>query len=100
MNEYILFMHDDVIESTIANDDSRWELYMEELRASGQFDGGSSIGAGAVFKKHCVSQPAPLTVSGFIRVRAENMDAAKKFLNGNPIFDAGGTVEIRELPRT
>jgi len=99
MNEYILFMHDDVLESTIANDEARWGQYIEELRASGQFDGGSSIGDGAVFKKNCVSQAAPLTVTGYIRVRAENMDAAREFLNGNPIFEAGGTVEIRELPQ-
>jgi len=100
MNEYILFMHDDVLESAIANDDTRWERYMEELQASGQFDGGSSIGHGAVFKKNCISQLTPLTVSGYLRVRAENMDAARKFLSGNPIFEAGGSVEIRELSRT
>lgn len=99
MNEYILFMHDDVLESTIANDEARWGQYIEALHASGQFDGGSSIGDGAVFKKNCVSQAAPLTVTGYIRVRAENMDAAREFLNGNPIFEAGGTVEIRELPQ-
>jgi len=99
MNEYILFMHDDVLESTIANDETRWGQYIEELRVSGQFDGGSTIGHGAVFKKDCISQPASLTVTGYIRVRAENMDAAREFLNGNPIFEAGGTVEIRELPQ-
>jgi hypothetical protein len=38
-------------------------------------------------------------MNGFIRVRAEDLTAAKKFLIGNPIYEAGGTVEIRELLR-
>ena len=38
-------------------------------------------------------------LSGYIRVQAETLEAAKKLLEGNPVFEAGGTVEIRELPR-
>lgn len=53
-----------------------------------------------MFKKDCVSRPAPLNVTGYIRVRADNLEAARKFLTDNPVFEAGGTVEIRELPRT
>jgi hypothetical protein len=33
-------------------------------------------------------------------VKAESLDQAKTLLAGNPQFEAGGTVEIRELPRT
>jgi len=29
-----------------------------------------------------------------------NQDDARTLLVGNPVFEAGGTVEIRELPRT
>lgn len=100
MKEYILFMHDDVREPVIANDENRWGKYIGELQTSGQFDGGSTIGQGALFKKDSVSRPAPPNVTGYIRVRAENLQAAGKFLNGNPVFEAGGTVEIRELPRS
>ena len=39
-------------------------------------------------------------LTGYIRVRAESLDQAKSLLAGNPLFEAGGTVEIRELPRT
>jgi len=100
MNEYILFMHDDVLQSSIANDEGRWGQYVEQLRDSGQFDGGSTIGQGKTFRKGCATQSAAGTVRGYIRVRAESIEAASLFLSGNPIFEAGGTVEIRELPRT
>jgi hypothetical protein len=33
-------------------------------------------------------------------VNADSLDRAKSLLVGNPVFEAGGTVEIRELPRT
>ncbi|MES2070064.1 MAG: hypothetical protein V4488_06930 [Pseudomonadota bacterium] len=100
MNEYILFMHDDVLEPTIANDENLWGQYIAELQASGQFDGGSAIGDGMVFKKNCAASSAPMTVTGYIRVRAENIDAARRFLIRNPTYEAGGTVEVRELQRT
>jgi len=37
-------------------------------------------------------------LSGFIRIAASSLDDALKLLAGNPVFEAGGTVEIRELP--
>jgi hypothetical protein len=100
MNEYILFMHGDVLDSTIADDGQRWETYISGLRASGQFDGGSSIGPGTRFKKDVANLPSAEHVTGYIRVRAENIEAAQGFLTGNPTYDAGGTVEVRELLRT
>jgi hypothetical protein len=39
-------------------------------------------------------------LAGYIRVTADSLDAARSLLAGNPHFEAGGTVEIRELPRT
>ena len=38
-------------------------------------------------------------IAGFIRVNAASFDAAKSLVRGNPVYEAGGTVEIRELPR-
>lgn len=100
MNEYILFMHDDVLEPAIANDEILWNRYVTELRASGQFDGGSAIGQGALYRKNGANRTELMTVTGYIRIRAENIDAARRFLAGNPTFEAGGTVEVRELPCT
>ncbi|HEX5686818.1 MAG TPA: hypothetical protein VFY73_22645 [Ideonella sp.] len=99
MNEYILFMLNDAADSLAANDGARWGHYMAELRQGGRFDGGSAIGIGGRFRKGRPAQPANAELTGFIRVRAENLEDAKRFLIGNPTYEAGGTVEIRELPR-
>jgi hypothetical protein len=40
-----------------------------------------------------------LQVGGCIWVRADDLDQAKTVLEGNPVYEAGGTVEIRELTR-
>jgi hypothetical protein len=95
MNDYILFMHDDA--SNI--DDEAWGPYFGKLRASGRFDGGSSIGAGECMRKAGAKKDVTRHLAGYIRVRAESIDDAKRFVEGNPVFEAGGTIEIRELPR-
>ena len=100
MNEYILFMHDDAIDPGIADDGARWEQYLSGLRASGQFDGGSSIGPGVLARREGSVVPAPTRVNGYIKIRAESLEAAQRFLAGNPNYDAGGTVEVRELLRS
>lgn len=51
MNDYILFMHNDAANRAIADDPARWDSYISALRASGQFDGGSSIGDGTACRK-------------------------------------------------
>jgi hypothetical protein len=95
MNEYLLLMHAD---STTAEDVSLWDTYLGKLNQLGAFAGGSSIGAGQCMRK--AGTAAPLTpLVGFIRVRAENLHAAQQLLAGNPAFEAGATVEIRELLR-
>lgn len=101
MNEYILFMHADAPDTQAANDPERWAQYLARLRSTGQFDGGSAIGAGERVRKHQPGQAATGGPSGFIRVRAASLQAAKEqFLAGNPVYEAGGTVDVRELPRT
>jgi hypothetical protein len=94
MAEYIFLMHDD----SVIEDDA-WETYLQRLRRDGFFEGGSAIGDGVCLRKS--GAPAALTrhLAGFIRVNAGSLDHAKSLLNGNPVFEAGGTVEIRELPR-
>ena len=99
MNDYIFFMHDDAQKTVPAASDVLWEKYFVMLRASGRFLGGSSIGTGTCVTK--TGQPKHITshLSGYIRVHAENIEEAKKLLEGNPVLELGGTVEIRELPR-
>ena len=92
-------MHDDAIDSAIADNGERWGKYFASLHQSGQFDGGSSIGGGRCMRKNQSDAPALSRVTGFIRVRAASFEEACSFLTDNPIYEAGGTVEVRELPK-
>jgi hypothetical protein len=98
MKDFILLMYNDASDKPISNDSDRWGEYFSELRSSGHFDGGSSIGAGLRLRKGAADLAAAVDLEGFIRVRASDMDAARRFLLGNPVYEGGGTVEIRELP--
>lgn len=100
MNEYILLMLQDASDRNVADNPERWVRCLERLRAMGRFDGDSSMGHGGRLRKNQVSKPAENNIDGFIRVRAASIEDAKQFLEGNPVYEAGGTVEIRELPRT
>ena len=99
MNDYILLMHDNATDVAASEDSEKWGKYISALRGSGQFDGGSSIGKGESLR---IGQPpyaAETRITGFIRVRAADLEDAKSFLQSNPVYEAGGTVEVRELPQ-
>jgi YCII-related domain len=95
MIDYILFMHDDAPAGT----DAEWEKYLSRLRDSGHFAGGSAIGDGICVNKKGSSPPISARLTGYIRVQAKSLDDAQRFLEGNPVYEAGGTIEIRALPR-
>jgi hypothetical protein len=97
MPEFIVFMHSDVVDRDMANDGSRWELYLAKLKTAGHFNGGSAIGRGLRFKKGTQTEPAGLGIEGFMRVEARNLDEAQIVLEGNPNYEAGGALEVREL---
>jgi hypothetical protein len=95
MPDFIFLMHDDAPDAPQILYD--WESYIAKLRASGHFEGGSAIGAGECVNKSGVAPGISHHLSGYIRVRAESLSAAKMLVQGNPVFEAGGTVEIRQL---
>jgi len=97
MPDYLLLMHDDGPAS--AGDADSWSTYLSTLRASGCFEGGSAIGAGICMRKSGVAPEVSGHLTGYIRIQAEDLEHAKSLVGGNPVFEAGGTVEIRELPR-
>jgi hypothetical protein len=99
MKDFILLMHDDVPANAPGDTDEAWGVYLRGLRESGRFSGGSSIGAGKCFAKAVSTRPVTKHLSGYLRVQAESLEDASSFLQGNPVFESGGTVEIRELPR-
>jgi YCII-related domain len=94
-HDYIFIMHHDAIV-----DEKAWEPYLRGLQRSGFFEGGSAIGEGVCVRKNGAPPSVTEHLAGFIRVKASSLDQAKSLLTGNPVFEAGGTVEIRELPRT
>lgn len=95
MRDYFLLMHDDATGPI-----EGWDAYLRRLRAAGVFEGGSAIGGGVVARKSGTPAPLAAHLRGFIRITARDLDHAQEFLDGNPVYEAGGTVEIRELPRT
>jgi hypothetical protein len=99
VNDYILFMHAGTPDEA-SHPDHGWPAYFAMLRTAGAFEGGSAVGDGLCVSK--AGAPGAITrhITGYIRVRAESLDAARALLAGNPVYEAGGTVEIRELPRT
>lgn len=99
MNEYILFMHANEADAN-RHSPNAWATYFARLRAVGAFDGGSAIGDGSCESKSAAATDITRHIVGYIRVRAATLDAARALVIGNPVYEAGGTVEIRELPRT
>ena len=98
MPDYLFLMHDAVPDGD--DDGDEWEAYVRQLQASGNFQGGSAIGDGICIRKSGVAPAITAHLSGYIRVSARDLQHAETLLNGNPVFERGGTVEIRELPRT
>lgn len=97
MNDYIFLMHDDALPEPDRG--HNWDVYFARLRAAGAFQGGSAIGGGLCVSKR--NSPPAITghLAGYIRVTAADLDRARELVSGNPVYEAGGTVEIRELPR-
>lgn len=96
MANFLFLMHDDAPETANAD----WEAYFTFLRRSGRFEGGSAIGGGACFRKEGPVPGGSDYLTGYIKVEAEDLADARTLLVGNPVYEAGGTVEIRELPKT
>lgn len=94
MPDYIFFMHND---SDAVSPDS-WQPYLNVLQSQNRLRGGSEIGPGDSFRR--LGKPVAVSESivGFIRIEARDLAEARTLLDGNPVFEAGGTVEIRELP--
>jgi hypothetical protein len=98
MNEYLLLMHDDA-PAHVGDGTHSWPAYFAKLRAEDAFEGGSAIGGGECVSKSGRTVELTPQLTGYIRVRAVSLEAARALVEGNPVYEAGGTVEIRELPR-
>src|SRR5262245_19126163 len=98
MNDYILLMYNDVPEGQ-RRPHEEWATYLTKLREAGAFEGGSSIGGGVCVRKGGSTREISGHIGGYIRIRAADLEAARALVAGNPVYEGGGTVEIRELPK-
>lgn len=90
----MLLMHGDTIGPERLAD---WGMYLDTLRTSGGWEGGSSIAAGSGHRKIGTAAPTSDHLVGYLLLTADSLDDARGYLGGNPVYEAGGTVEIREL---
>ena len=90
MAEFIVLMKG--AGQSIAGD---WVTYIETLRKSGLFRGGSSLGNGvSIANKVDSGEPV---VTGFMRFEADSINDVRVLLEGNPLYEAGGDIELLEL---
>jgi hypothetical protein len=94
VKDYLLLMH-----AGTKPQSSDWGPYLDKLRSAGCFQGGSSIGDGACATRSGTAPDITRHLSGYIKVRAPDLAHATALLEGNPVYEAGGVVEIRELPQ-
>lgn len=97
MTEYLLLMHTDIVRDERADD---WESYFKKLEQWGVLKGGSEIGSGVCCRKEGDAGALSSHLNGFIKIEVSDIEAAKACLEGNPVYEAGGTIEIRALPQT
>ena len=93
MPDFILLMRGD-----FDGPEPGWPDYLAKLRAAGCFRGGSAIGPGVALNKSGAREPLDREIVGFIRIEAADLAEAQTYLAGNPVYEAGGTVEVRSLP--
>lgn len=97
MPDYLLLMHGDTVADEAVD---AWGAYLARLEACNAMRGGSAIGGGLCVRRGMPMPPVTAQLTGFIRIEARDLQHACELIEGNTVHDAGGTIEIRELPRT
>jgi hypothetical protein len=97
MKDYILFMHNDAPDGGKPRPAAEWSSYFEKLNAEHVFEGGASIGGGVCMNKSGSAPQISDRIFGYIRLRVRDINHAKELVELNPVFQAGGSVEIREI---
>lgn len=97
MAEFLMLMHGD---APTPEEPAAWAPYLSLLNAAGVLRGGSAIGTGLCFRRVGATPEISRHLAGYVKLEAPSLEDAQRLLAGNPTYEAGGTVEIRELPRT
>ena len=77
-----------------------WSAYLDALGAAGALRGGSAIGGGLCERRQAPTPAITRHLVGYIKIEARDLEHARELVRGNPVYEAGGTVEIRHLPKT
>lgn len=77
------------------NASAGWESYIEILIGTGKFRGGSAFGNGRCLSLG--SSVAECLATGFMRFEADSIEEIETLVEENPVYKAGGEVEIHEL---
>ena len=97
MAHFILLMHNDYDTGDRGED---WQPYLDWLGSEGALRGGSAIGGGLCMRRAGKVPDVSSRIGGYVKIQARDLSHAREFVVGNPVYEAGGTVEIRELPVT
>ena len=94
-------------DDAVKNNIKKWQDYMGSLAKSGNLVGGYRPASEGLTisgtEKSMKSMPYIANdeqISSVIIVTAENMDAAKTIANKCPVFEFGGSVEVRPVMNT
>ncbi|XOV84982.1 MAG: hypothetical protein ACFHXK_07620 [bacterium] len=71
-----------------------WDAYVDSLVSSGCFRGVSSLGNGVSVCKN--EHDGECQVTGYMRFSAESIGEVRKLIPGNPLYEAGGRIELLE----
>lgn len=97
LRDYLMLMHSDAPDGGQPRPSAEWSEYFDALNAEHSFEGGSSIGGGVCLNHDHPPPSISGHIFGYIRIRARGLEHAETLAKRNPVYRAGGTVEIREL---
>ncbi len=97
MADFMMLMHNDYDLGGRVED---WQPYLDRLSSAGVLRGGSAIGSGYCVRRAGIVPDVTRHLVGYVKIEARDLDHARTLLPGNPVYEAGGTVEIRALPET
>jgi len=81
----------------------KWMDWIQRLRTQGKYIAGDPLqGGGKVLKSRKIITDGPFAegkeiVGGYFLVNAETLDEASELAKDCPIFESGGSVEVRAL---
>ncbi len=109
MKEYLLIFRSEAMDPTKATPEQqaegmeKWKNWMGSLAQQGKFTSGQPLtGDGRFMHSKTKITDAPFAegkevVSGYLLIKGNDYNDAVESSKGCPVFDNGGTVEVREI---